>query len=261
MTEGAVRLETGDRIAYIRFNRPDRMNVIDVEMAEAFSAAVDQAVSHADTRAIILSGEGRCFMAGGDLAAFRQSGDRSALARAIIAPMHRAIERLAAAPQITIAAIHGPVAGAGMSLALAADFCVAAAGTTLNLAYQKVGAPADCGATWTLPRLVGLRRAMEIALLSGTIPADEALALGIVNRVVAADALGSEAAALASRLAQGPGLAQARLKRLMRDSLGATLEDQLAAEEDAFADCALTDDFGEALDAFFSRRAPAFTGH
>ena len=256
----AVRFTIEDGVAELRFDRPDRLNTVDVEMAEAFAAAVERAVADPDVRAILLSGAGRAFMAGGDLASFRAAVARAAVARAIIGPMHAGLRRLADAPQVSIAAVHGAVAGAGMSLALGADLCIAAEGTVLNLAYLKVAAPADCGATWALPRLVGLRRAMEIALLSDDIGSEEALALGLINRVVPADALAGESLRLARRLAAGPGVAQGRLKALLRASLSTPLPEQLDAEEEAFAACAGTEDFGEALEAFFGRRRPDFVG-
>ena len=255
-----VTLDIQNGIATICFDRPDRMNVIDVEMAQAFEAAVVRSLKDRSVRVITLTGNGHCFMAGGDLAAFRASDDKSALARAIIEPMHRAIIALAAAPQISVAGIHGPVAGAGLSLALATDLCLAAEGTSLNLAYQKVAAPADCGATWALPRIVGHRKALEIALLSETIDASEAFRLGIVNRIVPVDKLAVEMESLAMRLAAGPGKAQGQVKSLIRNSVNQGLAEQLDTECTAFADCAASADFAEALEAFFGRRTPKFTG-
>jgi 2-(1,2-epoxy-1,2-dihydrophenyl)acetyl-CoA isomerase len=255
-----VSMAIKESIAAIRFERPERLNVIDAPTAKAFEDAVSRATGDATARVITLSGAGRCFMAGGDLAAFRAADDKPALARDIIGPMHRGLIALASTPQISVAAIQGPVAGAGMSLALATDLCLAAEGITLTLAYPKVGAPADCGATFALPRLIGLRRAMEIALLSDAIPAEEAARIGLINRVAPADLLEKETAALAKRLAAGPPLALARLKALLRQSLRTDLSDQLDAEEDAFVDCAATADFTEALDAFFGRRPPIFGG-
>lgn len=255
-----VEVTVADGVAGLRFARPERMNVIDQELAEAFETAVSAVLGDPAVRVVVLSGAGRCFMAGGDLAAFRASDDRPGLARAIIAPMHRGLLALAEAPQIVVAAIHGPVAGAGMSVALAADLCLAAEGTSLTLAYPRVAVPADCGATHALVRLVGLRRAMELALLSPVVPADEALALGLVGRVVPADALATEAEKLARRIAGGAPLALGRLKRLLRQAGDTPLAAQLDAEADGFSACAATEDFAEALEAFFDRRGPAFTG-
>jgi 2-(1,2-epoxy-1,2-dihydrophenyl)acetyl-CoA isomerase len=255
-----VSLHVANGIAALRFERGDRMNVIDQSMAEAFHDAVLRALGDASVRVLTLAGAGRSFMAGGDLAAFRTSDNRPETAHAIIGPMHAALKALEAAPQISIAAIHGPVAGAGMSLALSTDLCLAADGTTLTLAYTKVAVPADCGATHALARLVGLRRALEIALLSDPVSAEQALALGLVNRVVSVESLMDETARLAQRIATGAPLALGQLKALLRQAPVTGFAQQLDSEEAAFAALTETADFTEALEAFFSRRAPVFSG-
>ena len=178
----SVATSVAGRVAEISFTRPERLNALDLETAQAFDAASAAVLSTPDVRVVLIRGEGRSFMVGGDLAFLRNAEDRPAALRAVIDPTHAALKRLAAAPQITLAAIQGSVAGAGMSIALAADLCIAAEGTTLNYAYSRVAAPGDCGITWSLPRLAGYRRALEIALLSEPIGAAEALALGLVNR-------------------------------------------------------------------------------
>jgi 2-(1,2-epoxy-1,2-dihydrophenyl)acetyl-CoA isomerase len=256
----AVTLNVVGAVAELRFSRREKMNIIDVEMAERFEAVVQKALNDSNIRVITLSGEGRCYMAGGDLSSFRNSQDKAALARAIIDPMHRAINALANSDMITIAGIHGPVAGAGVSLATSMDLCIAADTTTLNFAYSKIGAIADCGGTWNLVRLVGLRKAMEIALLSDTITASEAERIGLVNRLVPETQLNQELASLASRLANGAPNANSAIKRLLRQSVHSSLSDQLDAEAKAFADCASTGDFSEGLEAFFERRRPSFSG-
>mgnify|MGYP002622210113 CR=1 FL=1 len=152
------------------------------------------------------------------------------------------------------------VAGAGVSIATNLDLAIAAQDTVFNLAYARIGASPDCGASFSLPRLVGLRRALEIALLSEDIGAAEALALGLVNRVVPAAELEAETARLAARLAAGAPAAQGRIKRLMRQSLERDLQTQLDAEARAFAECAATEDFAGAVAAFLERRAPHFNG-
>jgi 2-(1,2-epoxy-1,2-dihydrophenyl)acetyl-CoA isomerase len=238
------------------------LNAIDVPTAVALRDAVRGATrDDAAVRVIVLSGEGRAFVAGGDLAYFRDAGDNAPQAAAeLIAPMHEAVMALAAARQPVLASLHGAVAGAGMSLAMAADLAIAADNTVFNLAYAKVGATPDCSASWTLPRLVGLRAAMEIALLADSLDATEALRLGLVNRVVPLDELQAETAKLARRLAGGAPLALAGIKRLLRDGLDRSLSEQLAAEQAAFVAGAATQDFHEALRAFFGKRKPVFQG-
>lgn len=256
-----VGLVIANGVARLRFQRPEVLNAIDVRTALCLRDAVYAATRDTSVRVIVLSGEGRAFVAGGDLAYFRDAGaDAPQAAVALIAPMHEAIEVLAAASQPVLASLHGPVAGAGMSIALAADLAVAADNVVMNLAYARVGATPDCSASWTLPRLVGLRKAMEIALLADSLNAQEALRLGLVNRVVPLDVLEVETTALAQRLAAAAPLAMAGIKRLLRESLTRPLSEQLAAEQTAFAAGAGTQDFHEALSAFFGKRTPVFHG-
>jgi 2-(1,2-epoxy-1,2-dihydrophenyl)acetyl-CoA isomerase len=188
-------------------------------------------------------------------------GPREGRAAAIvdlIEPVHRALKLLAASPVVTLAALQGPIAGAGMSLALGTDLAIAGEGARFSMAYVRLGTTPDTGGTWALARLVGHRRAMEIALLNPVLTAGEALALGLVNRVVPDPDLAAEAEALARRLAAGPRAAQARTKALLRRAPDTSLADQLDAERDAFLDCAADPDFDEGLAAFRERRAPKF---
>ncbi|MGI6855201.1 enoyl-CoA hydratase/isomerase family protein [Mesorhizobium sp. 1B3] len=258
--EPAVRFRVADGVAEIRFNRPARLNALDVETACGFEAAADRALDDPSVRVIVVSAEGRGFVAGGDLQHFHRSQDRAAAAAELIGPMHRALARLAKAPVITLGSLKGAVAGAGMSIALNLDLAIAAEDTVFNLAYSRIGAPPDCGASFALPRLVGLRRALEIALLSDDIDALQALALGIVNRVVPVADLESETTRLAARLAAGAPAAQGRIKALMRESLARDLPWQLDAEAAAFAECASTEDFSGAVAAFLEKRKPQFNG-
>lgn len=256
----AVLLTVADRIAEIRFNRPARLNAIDIETAEGFAAAVDAALANDEVSVIVVSAEGRAFVAGGDLAHLRAASDRAEALHQLIDPMHVALKALAASPKITLGSIRGPVAGGGMSLALGLDLVIAAESTTFNFAYARVAASADCGGSWALPRLVGLRRALEIALLSEPLDAASAHRLGLVNRVVPEDRLADETRTMATRLASGAGFALGEIKALMRTAGERTYEAQLDAEAQSFGRCTATADFGEALDAFFTRRPPQFSG-
>lgn len=251
-------VEREGRVLRLRFNRPQSRNALDVETARAFLAVTREIESDRSLGVVVMSGEGRAFVAGGDLQQLRAAPVGTA--DALIGPLHEALQRLAAADAIVLAALHGAVAGAGLSLALAADLAIAAQGTRFNLAYVNVGTSCDLGSSWALPRVVGLRKALEIALLGEDIDAEEALRLGLVNRVVAADALEAETHALAQRIANGPPIALAQIKRLMRRSLERTLAEQLDAEQQAFRHCAATEDFSEALAAFFDKRAPQYRG-
>ncbi len=254
----AVLSESDGGIARLTFNRPERLNAIDTEMAEAFEAALDTALSNSATRVVLLTGAGRGFMAGGDVHGMKAAPDRAAFLRSVIDPMHRAILRLAESPVLSIAAAQGPVAGAGLSLCLATDFLIAAQGARFEMAYARLGTTPDCGGTWALTRLVGPRRALQMTLDGVALDADEALRIGIAGRVVPDAELDAEVHALAERLVAGPREAQARGKVLIAAAAHVSLADQLDAEATAFLACAATRDFDEGLDAFLARRKPHF---
>ena len=176
------------------------------------------------------------------------------------AELHRAVLALREAAQPVIAAVHGAVAGAGMSLLAAADLAIAADGTKFSMAYSAIGTSPDGGSTWFLPRLVGARRAMELLLLSEPFDAATALRYGLVNRVVPVDELEAIAAQLARHLAGGPARAHAEIKALVNRSFETTLPAQLDAEAAAFARCAATRDFNEGVTAFVGKRKAKFEG-
>ncbi len=254
-----VLLASADGVAELSFNRPAALNALDVASAAAFLQACRTIASDTRIRAVVVRGEGPAFGAGGDLAVLKSGASAAALS--LIEPMHEAVQLLAGLDAPVIASLHGVVAGGSLSLALACDLAIAAEGTRFNLAYANVAASCDLGGSWNLPRIVGLRKALQIALLSDTFDAAEALRLGLVNRVVAADRLHAETRSLALRLAAGPTLAYGRMKRLMRRSFDSDFASQLDAERDAFAASTHTRDFREAIDAFFDRRPAVFNGH
>ena len=251
-------LERNGAIATLRFNRPESLNAIDVPMANAFLAAVQSIAADPGVRAVVLCGSGRGFMAGGDLATLRADPVQGAID--ILTPLNAALQLLAQMNAPVIAQVHGAAAGAGLSLVLMADYVIAAEGTRFNLAYINLGTSCDVGASWALPRIVGVRQALEIALLGEAFTAEDALRLGLVNRVVPSAELDSATAALAQRLANGPTLAYGAMKRLMRASMDHTLPEQLAAEKDAFVHCAGTEDFRAGVEAFHLRQSPQFVG-
>lgn len=256
-----ILLERVGAVATIHFNRPAALNAINREMAEGLLLACRTLERDRTVRAIVLRGEGKAFMAGGDIAVFHADiGHAAQLAASIIEPLHAALALLASLPQPVLASVHGPVAGAGVSIALACDLCIAADDTQFNLAYARIGASPDGAASWSLPRAVGLRKAMELMLLTESVGAAEALRLGLVNRVVARAELDDATAALAQRLADGPTVAFGHTKRLLRNAFGADLGQQLTAERAAFCACAGSADFAEGLDAFFEKRRACFSG-
>lgn len=261
MPDPALILEASGPIATITLNRPAQLNALDIAMAEAFEAAVNQLAKQPDLRVIVLKGAGRGFMAGGDLGVIQRAlTEGPQIVDQIMLPLHRGLIKLAELPQPVLASLHGPVAGAGMSVAMAADLAIASDDAKFTLAYARIGASPDGSGTWHLPRLVGLRKALEIALLADTIDAQEALRLGLVNFVVPAADLATRTTALAERLATGPTQAYAKIKRLLRESLDHTLPAQLDAEREAFQESMKTTDFAEGIAAFLGKRKPNYAG-
>jgi 2-(1,2-epoxy-1,2-dihydrophenyl)acetyl-CoA isomerase len=253
-----VLLERHGAIATLRFNRPEALNAIDVPMALAFLNAVQSVADDPHVRAVVLRGSGKGFMAGGDLATLRANPAQGA--HDILTPLNQALTLLASINAPVIAQVHGVAAGAGLALMLQADFVLAADDTRLNLAYIKLGTNCDAGASWALPRLIGLRNALEIALLGDTYTATEAERLGLVNRVLPAADLDAAVMELTQRLAAGPTVAYGHMRRLLRSSFDNDLPTQLQAEADAFAACARTSDLPEGIEAFFAKRPGAFRG-
>lgn len=257
-TPSPLLLERTGAIATLRFNRPGALNAIDVPMATALLAAVRTIAGDDSVRCVVLRGEGKGFMAGGDLATLR--ADPVQGAHDLLAPLNEAVALLAQLNATVIAQVHGVAAGAGLSLMLQADFVLAAEGTRFNLAYINLGTSCDVGASWALPRLVGLRRALEIAMLGDTYTAQDAERLGLVNRVVPAAELDATVQKWAERLASGPTQAYGHMRRLMRNGFDHDLPTQLAAEGDAFVACAHTADLPEGIEAFHAKRPAAFQG-
>jgi 2-(1,2-epoxy-1,2-dihydrophenyl)acetyl-CoA isomerase len=242
----------------LTLNRPDALNALDVPMARALALAAGELAADQGVRCVVLQGSGRGFCAGGDL--LKMKADPVPVAGELIEALHAAIASLCTMRAPLLASVHGVVAGAGMSLLLACDLAIAAEGTRFNLAYVNIGASCDASSSWSLPRVVGLRKALEIAMLGETLEAAEALRLGLVNRVVPAGELEAQTGALAQRLAEGPTQALGEVKRLLRDSLQTGLREQLDAEAAAFLRCAATRDFEAGLEAFVAKRAPHYVG-
>lgn len=245
-------------VAHLRFNRPQALNAIDRPMAWAFLRACTDIAADPSVRCLRVSAEGRAFMAGGDVAEMR--ADPVGAAKDLIVAMHGGIRLLAGLQAPVVAEVHGAVAGGGLGVMLACDLVVAAQGTRFTVAYPLIGASCDCSTSWGLPRVVGLRKAMELALLADTITADEAMRLGLVNRVLPQERLAVEADAIVQRLAAGPTEALGHLKKLLRNALQNDLGTHLDAEAAGFVACAATADFREGLAAFLDKRTPSFVG-
>jgi 2-(1,2-epoxy-1,2-dihydrophenyl)acetyl-CoA isomerase len=252
-------------IVTLTFNRPKVMNALDASMREGLEAAVDRVEADPGVRVVVLKGAGGGFMAGGDIKFFTEMtplapSERTRRFEKFIHHVHPLILQLRRLRQPLIASVHGPVAGIGMSFLMASDLAIAAEDSFYTLAYCHLGTSPDGGSTFFLPRTLGMKRAMEVALLGDRFDAKTALALHLVNWVVPASELADRTAVLARRLASGPAEAYAGTKRLLNQSLNSSLETQLQAEAETFARCTGTEDFVEGVAAFIAKRPPKFQG-
>ena len=250
-------------VATLTLNRPESLNTLDFTLMDALVDAAADVAADDSLRVVVVRGAGKHFMAGGDLRTFAGMLEGEPAARTVrfkrmIARLHSAIEAFHRMPHPVIGQVQGAVAGFGLSLMNACDLVVAADNTYFASAYRAIGLTADGGGSWALPRLVGMRRAMEIMLLAERFDAQQALAWGLVNRVVPPADVEATVAAMVESLVQAPTLAVRNAKRLMRESLGRSLSAQLDAEAASFAACAGTPDFAEGIAAFLEKRPPRF---
>jgi len=257
----SVLLAVDGGVATIAFNRPEVFNAMDGEMMIQFRAAAELVQKDPAVRVIVLRGEGKSFLAGGDVGAFhRHLHELPDLILRWGREMHFGLLALRRAPKPVLASVHGAVAGAGFSMLCAADLSVSADDARFSLAYAGIGTSPDGGSTHFLPRLVGYKKAMELTLLPELFDAATAQRLGLINWVVPAAELVAQTQRTAVRLAQGPTRAYAESKRLLNQSLERSLETQMEEELQAFARCAVTEDLAEGVTAFVEKRKPVFKG-
>lgn len=258
MTDG-LRVEVDLRVATLTLDRPAALNALTVPVKVALREALESIAGDAAVRAVILTGAGRAFCAGQDLAE-RELPDAAPLDVEVRERYNPIIRALRSMGQPVIAAVNGVAAGAGASLAFACDLRIAAEEARFMLAFGRIGLVPDSGATWFLPRLVGAAKAAELALVGEAIDAAEALRLGLVSKVVPGDQLMAETRALAGRLAEGAPLAQSLTKGALERSstidLDVALEDEARLQGIAGASA----DHAEGLAAFREKRSPRFTG-
>ncbi|ATE52531.1 enoyl-CoA hydratase-related protein [Actinosynnema pretiosum] len=254
-------VDDADGVRTLVLNRPEAFNSLTTSLKEALLAAVREAAADGSVRAVVLTGSGRAFCGGQDLkehVALLESGDPAPL-ETVERHYNPLVSAIAAMPKPVVAAVNGIAAGAGASLAFACDLRVVSEKARFVMSFANVGLTADSGASWTLPRLVGAGRAAELLLLGEPVGAEEALRIGLVNRVVPGEELAGSAHALAARLAAGPTVAYAKIKEALAAAWG-TLDESLAVEARTQAEAGATEDHREGVAAFVGKREARFTG-
>lgn len=250
-------------LATITMNRPDALNALSLQLGGDLRSAITRANGDG-ARAVILTGAGRAFSAGGDLREMQQVGEAEGRTEAFLdAPLkalHEVVKMIRETPIPFIAAVNGVCAGAGVNFALACDMVIAAEDATFREAFVRVGLSPDCGGTFFLPRAVGEKIATELFMTGDSITAERAMQLGMINRVVAPESLLNESAKLAAKLAAGPTSSIGRIKRMMNATFGNNLQQQLALEAECQLESGQSQDFKEGVAAFFDKRGPIFTG-
>ncbi|MCB0879502.1 MAG: enoyl-CoA hydratase/isomerase family protein [Thermoleophilia bacterium] len=257
-----IEYEVRDGVATIALNRPEKRNAINMQLHKDLAAALRLVQRDREVRALLLTGRGPGFCAGQDLTEF-------SMARAdpdfrvddhVRSTFNRTIMTIRALPMPVIAAVNGVAAGAGWSLALAADIRIAAEDARFTQAFSKIGLLPDTGSTWFLPELIGTSRSLELMYSGDLIDADRALSLGLVNEIVAGEQLAEHAHAYAASLAKMPTMALALTKRAVYRAPTSTLEDALEYEAQLQQHAAASDDHVEGVTAFLEKRDPVFTG-
>ena len=263
MTEDLLERKEG-RVAILTMNRPDRLNAMSGPMLDALVESLNRLADDNDIGCVILTGAGRGFCAGGDVKAMAEGDEftdttMEGKARALRAKMETS-RLLHEMPKPTIAMVRGPVAGAGLSLALACDMRVASDTMRMTSAFANVGYSGDFGGSYFLTQLVGTSKARELYFTADKIDAQEALVLGIINKVTPDDQLETETMALADKMANGPRIALGYMKRNMNAAETGTLSDCLDLEAWHHTRTGMTDDHKEAARAFVEKRTPVFKG-
>jgi len=260
---GSVVLETRHgNIVHLLLNRPEKLNALSAELSTALNDALDRLSSDESVRVVVLSGAGRAFCSGGDLAAIGRGRERNEVHE--IGPILRSgmqmVLKMRLMPQPVIAAINGPAAGAGMNVALAADIRIASDAATFGQNFSRVGLYPDYGGTYLLPQLVGPSIAAEMFYTGEMIDAQTALRLGIVSRIVPLAQLESEVKTLAEKIAQAPPIAVRAIKKALFGRDEEELIKTLNQEADQQMQCFHSEDCHEGIRAFFEKRPPKFQG-
>ena len=257
-----VDLAVQDGVATVTLNRPEAMNALNLALKEQLLDTLRRVADDTDVRCVVLTGKGRAFCVGQDLKEHVSSlhrGDEK-LGTTVVEHFNPIVLLIATMNKPVVAALNGVAAGAGVSLALAADFRILVEGAGLNLAFAGIALSCDTGSSWTLPRLVGTAKAKELLLLPRTVPSDECLALGLVTQVVPAEGFEQAVAGLARTLADGPTLAYGSIRRAVVASAGKDLASALAHEAELMTLTGASEDHRAAVEAFLAKEKPRFQG-
>jgi 2-(1,2-epoxy-1,2-dihydrophenyl)acetyl-CoA isomerase len=262
MSYSTINFEVREHVAHLTLNRPDAANALNLELASDLRHAARRCASDESIRAVLISGAGKLFCAGGDLKSFAAApeGELADLLEQVTLNLHQAISHFARMNAPVIATVHGSAAGAGMSLACACDFTLAAESAKFAIAYTRAGLTPDGSSTYFLPRIIGTRRTLELAITNRILSAKEAQDLGIVTRIVPDADLMREGEKFASELAAGPTIAFGGVKRMVADTFDNSLEAQMTLETSTIASVSGTADAHEGIAAFLAKRTPKFTG-
>ena len=260
MSYETLEYKVDNGVAFITLAREDAANAVNLTACQELAEAALAAQEDGSVRAVVLSGKGRMFSAGGDLGAMAESDEPPKLLKRMTIHLHAAVAMLARMDAPVIAAVNGTAAGAGFSLVCAADLAIAAENAKFTLAYTAAGLTPDGSSTYFLPRIVGRRRTLELMFSNRVLSAAEALDWGIVNQVVPKGEAGKAAAELAAKLAQGPTAAFGETKRLVLGSNDNSLESQMELEGTAIAQASSSADAKEGVAAFLAKRAAKFSG-
>jgi len=258
-----ILFERDGGVATIALNRPEVLNAFNGRMHEEMHDALDGTAADEEVRCVVLRGEGRGFSAGADLRSedlSRGDGQLPDLGEYLRGTYGQTIQKITAMQKPVVAALHGPVYGAGVGVALACDLRLAAESTKFSVAFRKIGLMPDAGVSFFLPRVVGLGRAMQMSMLGEAVDAEEAYRIGLVNEVVPDERFEEETAALAGRLAALPTRALGRIKQTLYASFEGDLATVLEREAEGQAICGYTQDHREGVAAFFEKREANFTG-
>jgi len=259
MTCKSIEIDIKDGIAVITLATPDNMNALDEAMSNELDNALLKCQEDDSVRAVIITGKGKAFCAGGNVKAMADAPDAEQFLAELSGWIHKPVHRIQTMEKIVIAAVNGHAVGAGAALAMACDLRYASRTAKFNMGFMKIGLAPGCG-TYFLPKLVGKARAGELIYLSETIDADTAERYGLVNHAVAPEELMPTVMKAAGNIAKGPGLAIGRAKTLLRLSENSRLEEHLAAERHMISISGATDDFREGVTAFAEKREPKFVG-